>query len=65
MKQRQEERKNISNNENRKTRGGEGKTDAKGIVHRSVRMKEGSYCNRNHKNIKADCLPTVPYLAQR
>ena len=63
MKQRQEERKsiNISNNDNRKSRGGEGKTDAKGIVHRSVRMKEGRHCNRNHTNIRADYLLTMPY----
>lgn len=63
MKQRQEERMNIniSNNENRKTRGGEEKTDAKGIVHRSVRMKEGRDCTRKHKNITADFLPIVPY----
>jgi hypothetical protein len=59
VEQRQEEMKNIniSNNGNRKTRGEEGKTDAKGIVHRSVRMKEGRYCIRNHKNIRATVSP--------
>lgn len=42
-------------------RGGEGKTVAKGIVHRSDGIKQGRDCTRNHKNIGADCLPTVPY----
>jgi hypothetical protein len=62
-KKRQEERKNtnIIKNEKRETRGGEGKTGAKGIPYRRGGIKQGRECTRNHKHIRADCLPTAPY----